>query len=260
MTSPQALAPADFQRHVRTDADRIIALLATCTLDAPVKTCPGWNVTDLVEHLGGVHGWVTRIVRTGVGPKQETPIRGEGEDLAAWYDTQVRDLLAALAETDPDRPTWTLAGEQGARFWSRRQAMETVVHRVDAELAAGVAASELTIDPHLAAAGVTEIHEVITPRAVARKLGQPDLTGPLLLWATDIDAGWLLQPSDGSPAYTALESGALLRQAQETAQAEVSGTAAALFLRLWKRTDGEELRITGDQEIAERYLSGQTAV
>jgi hypothetical protein len=44
------------------------ALLAAARLktDPPapeVPSCPGWNVTDLVLHLGGVHRHVTRIIR-----------------------------------------------------------------------------------------------------------------------------------------------------------------------------------------------------
>jgi hypothetical protein len=48
------------------------------------------------------------------------------------------DAALFLGRRGPDEPAWTFwPDDQTCAFWFRRMAHETVVHRVDAELAAG---------------------------------------------------------------------------------------------------------------------------
>ena len=66
-------------------------------------------------------------------------------DLAAAYDAGLDALVAALAATDPDEPVWNWSPTHAAapaRFWFRRMAQETAVHRWDAEAAAGTAVAD----------------------------------------------------------------------------------------------------------------------
>ena len=103
--------------------------------DAPVAACGGWAVRDLAAHVGQVHRWATTIARTGQAA-DEDDWAPEDDVLAGWLEEGLEDLCAALA-TDPDRPCWTFAGPTTVRWWQRRQAVETLVHRIDAEQAAG---------------------------------------------------------------------------------------------------------------------------
>ena len=120
----------DHTAHLAQDAAAAVAVLRTTDLSSPVPGCPGWVLRDLAGHLGGVHRWATAVVRTGErgGPKYATP-PPDGE-LADWLAQGAADLVAVLG--DPDRPCWTFSGEGTAAFWARRQALETVVHRIDA--------------------------------------------------------------------------------------------------------------------------------
>ena len=51
--------------------------------DAPVPTCPGWTVRDLLAHQGMVHRWATAVVR-GDDPAgvDDTAIEAEGRAAA----------------------------------------------------------------------------------------------------------------------------------------------------------------------------------
>ena len=32
----------------------------------PIPTCPGWTLTDLVDHVGATQQWVSRLVGEGI--------------------------------------------------------------------------------------------------------------------------------------------------------------------------------------------------
>lgn len=77
------------------------------------------------------------------------------ETLLAWFEQGYRSLTEALRAAPTDLECWTfLASESPLQHWARRQAHETAIHRVDAELAAG--SSVEPFDPTLAADGVDE--------------------------------------------------------------------------------------------------------
>lgn len=79
--------------------------------------------------------------------------------LADWLREGLDALTVALAERG--RPCWTLAGLATAAWWRRRQALETAVHRVDAERVLGPASP---VDPALTVDGVAEVVDVLHPR------------------------------------------------------------------------------------------------
>src|SRR5690606_6071362 len=124
---------------VRSAADAILAVVRSGDLEATVPSCPGWTVRDVVEHLGGVHRWARQNI---VDPSTARPLLqsrpAAGEPLDTWFAEGVSALLDTLRATQPDAPCWTFQEGNGfARFWSRRQAHETTMHRVDVESAVG---------------------------------------------------------------------------------------------------------------------------
>lgn len=247
--------PTTYQAHVRAEADAFLAAVAAGPPSAQVASCPGWTLHSLVDHLGGIHQWATAILQ-GSGPDYTpTPIP-EGATLGPWYADHVDRLLATLADTDPTAPCWTFQrARRTASFWSRRQAHEVAVHRVDAELAVGM---EPTYDAALAADGIAEIFDVVVPRA-ARRLGRPDLAAPILLACTDRPERWLLR-IDSDDADRPLEAAGpeVTDGAAADAGAVIRASAATLLLTLWRRVDSDAaVTVEGDHDVARRFLASQ---
>lgn len=241
--------PDWFRARLAEAAEDFAAVLRRGPLEARVPTCPEWTLVDLAGHLGWVHDWAAEVVRTGSEQPQNYDRPPEGSDPADWYREKADRLLAALAETSPERACWNFGpGPQVVAFWARRQAHEATMHRVDAQLSVGEA------EPYgarLAADGVGEVFEVMMPRRV-RVLGRrPDLDGPLLVSSTEPDASWLLSPSaTGEPLVS---SGGTA----EGAAAVLAGPAEKLLAVLWKRRelDKARVRVDGDAELARRFLA-----
>lgn len=68
-------------------------------------------------------------------PQEEST--GSPPDLRAWFLDGAAELLAALAQADPAESCWSFTTDRTKGFWVRRQSLETVVHRWDAEDAVG---------------------------------------------------------------------------------------------------------------------------
>lgn len=131
---------------------------AAAELTAPVPSCPGWTVADLVTHVGVTYLHKVVIMRTGEWPNEWPPPGTEQEPPLALLDRGYTELIAefaAHAATDPT-PTW-YEPDQSVAFWIRRMAQETVIHRVDAQQAAAVPVTDIPGD--LAFDGVDEVLE-----------------------------------------------------------------------------------------------------
>ncbi len=200
-------------------------------LGAPVAACPGWDVASLAVHLGRVHRWAAAALRSDDEPAFAP--RPGAEPLAGWYAEGSAALLGELAAREPAQPCWTLWPPAVVGFWVRRQALETLVHRWDAQTALGRPAG---IDPDLAADGVAEVVDVLLPRQVG--LGrQPALAVALEL--RDGERSWVV--GDGERAV-------------------LTAPAADLLLLLWKRCTLSDVLsaggvLTGPRAAAETALS-----
>jgi uncharacterized protein (TIGR03083 family) len=214
-----------------------------------VPWVPAWTARDLVAHLGAVQRWATGILRAGSterpGPAGRfTPPH---DDLAGWYALGLTELVATLRTVDPDAPAWHMspAASHTARDWSRRQAHEHVVHRLDIEVAAGV--PHAPVDPVLAADGVDELLGVILPRwqhTAPLTAGRASVT----VTAADVDRSWLVEVTDGTVRTTDPAPGG--RPGDTT----LTGTAEQLLRRLWGRP--ADVTVTGDP-AAEALLRGR---
>jgi hypothetical protein len=69
---------------IRIDGERILAL-ARRDPARPVPQYPGWAMTDLVAHLGSIHGRTTHICRELPTERPSGPRPGEDEDVVDWY-------------------------------------------------------------------------------------------------------------------------------------------------------------------------------
>jgi uncharacterized protein (TIGR03083 family) len=123
-----------------------------------VPSCPDWDLAALVGHVGGVHGWVTTMLTTRATERASFPETPEGwDDRRVWFDEGLAALVDALGDVGPDEPVWNWADRAPApaRFWPRRMAHETAVHRWDAQHAAKPGHAD-PIDRALAEDGIDE--------------------------------------------------------------------------------------------------------
>jgi uncharacterized protein (TIGR03083 family) len=241
-------------------------------LDAPVPTCPGWQVRDLLRHVGAVHRWAARFVaekRTeyvkldDTAPGGAAPCAagadGTGADrtgadsgeLLDWYRQSHARLVDVLSAAPVDLACWTfLPANSPLEFWTRRQAHETTVHRVDAEIAAGLAPSAL--DPAFATDGVDEL--LLRFEVKCRKRGRSPQPRTLRVRTEDVpgDAGWTLYFSPGAPRR---ERGG----ADGRADCEVSAPAAELYLALWNRLPHDRLSVRGDGDVMDLWWQAAAA-
>lgn len=243
----------DFLRYsswIRNDGDRLAAV-AELGLDVEVPSCPGWSVADLVAHVGVVHRHKEQIVREGWRDEQPAPVDPPEEGVLEWYRHGLDDLLAVLAAHDPAEPvaTW-YAEDQSVGFWIRRMACETVVHRIDAELAHGVVTP---IPPDLASDALDEVLVVfIAGYPEWADIDRTDRT--IRLETSDTGAAWTLRYltfSGESPrtgiAYDAEPSIELVDDVDPATT--VAGTAEDLLLFLWGRRSAEGLVVRGDASM-----------
>ncbi|MEV5827375.1 maleylpyruvate isomerase family mycothiol-dependent enzyme [Spirillospora sp. NPDC052242] len=156
---------ARFLDHLEDDFSRFRAIAAS-GLSAPVPTCPGWTVADLARHVGEVYLHKTRTVREGAEPEPWPPPDLAAEDPLVLLDRTYADLRAELTAHEPGDPavTW-YAPDQTVGFWMRRMAHETLIHRIDAELALG--RPPAPVPPDLAADGVDELLKVCVAYGLA---------------------------------------------------------------------------------------------
>ncbi|MGW0660521.1 maleylpyruvate isomerase family mycothiol-dependent enzyme [Streptodolium elevatio] len=145
-------------------ADVLAEAVSGADLTTEVPTCPGWTLAKLVKHVGIAHAWSAANVRAGAA---STPVVARSLDLGLpddpsglpeWLAAGARRSAAYLKEAGPDAPAWTFGPVPHARFWGRRMVHETLIHRIDAELALGITPK---VDPDLAVDGIDELLTVI---------------------------------------------------------------------------------------------------
>jgi len=271
-SSPTLLSPERYIEALSRDGSAMHELLARdpACLDAPVPSCPGWNVAKLTSHLGRVFCSVREhVVRraTEMVPVTEIPKPPEGEAIVAWFAEVHAGVLEAVAEIDPREPLWSWAGpgHGNGAFYQRRMAHEVLIHRWDLEAALGEPAR---LPADLALDNVDELLQVVLPFTLAnweRQLPQGSLhlhsTEPVpvadaksadVTSATSHPAGeWLVTP-DGQGGYSV---------AYEHAKGDVAvrGTAEALALFVWERIPLSALQaqgraeVFGDVQLAEQW-------
>ncbi|GIH59641.1 maleylpyruvate isomerase family mycothiol-dependent enzyme [Microbispora siamensis] len=209
----------------------------------PVPTCPGWDLRELVEHTGAVHRWAAAMVRDAADRRYDRAAMDHGfpEDFAGhadWLEAGAVQLAEALKSRDPDTEVWGWAGDRSrrARFWSRRQLHETVVHRVDAEIALGIAPK---MDEDVALDGVEEFFDLLPYARWRPLLAELRGDGEAISWRTGTGLAWLVRLTPEGFTYERSEGPAdvIVR----------TPTAGDLMLTLWNRREPDAVH--GDDEL-----------
>lgn len=256
------LATAAYLRQLRGEGERLAASAALLNLDTPVPACPGWTIRDLLRHLGYVHRWAARYVaerHSQMMPRlDEAAILGQDipdDALLDWFRAGHAALVQTLDAAGPGLDCWTFLPGAAAplAFWTRRQAHETTVHRVDVQLAAAPGQRVDPVPADLAADGIDELLMGFARRNARR--------GPL----SDPPRGVFVQLTEGyrwvarmGPDRAEVERG-WPGPAAGPADCTVTGPAAGVYLLLWNRRDPADLpavQLTGDPGVLEHWRRG----
>jgi uncharacterized protein (TIGR03083 family) len=234
-----------FTEVLRREGTLLADAAAKAGLEAEVPSCPGWRVADLVRHQGLVHRWATRYIEKQ--HTKPTPIAGDTPAdavLLPWFREGHEGLVHALSTAPPDLECWYfLRAPSPLEFWARRQAHETTVHRVDAELALG---DVTLVDPDFAADGVDELLAGFHVRDRSRvRSEQPRTLRVRAVDVPDAQGDWLVHISREPPTVE--------RAGEGRADCTISGPATELYLALWNRGPYEALEISGDDSLIELW-------
>jgi uncharacterized protein (TIGR03083 family) len=221
----------------------------------PVPTCPGWTLTQLLRHVGRGDRWAAQIVRDRVDHMLD-PRTVEGgkpppdpADAISWLQGGAQRLVDAVELTGVETPVWTFLGPRPANWWIRRRLHEAAVHRADAALAVG---SEFTLDPAIAADGITEWLERVAIQAGSEGAPLPLEDGDTVhLHATEPGLGeageWSLAVNEGRIAWS-----------HEHGKGSVAlrGGAAELLLAVTRRVPLADtgIELFGDETVWQNWL------
>lgn len=250
---------------VERETRRFREVLAGAPAGTRVPTCPDWDVDDLLWHLGGEVQlfWAWVVGHRPEGPQGwRQPLRPAGRSaILDALDHAHEELMLRLRNADPDAAAWSWAADprlHAVKFTIRRQAHEALVHRVDAEIAAG---DRTPLDPHLAADGVVECLEWMYGEHPSWATFVDDGTR-VLLALTDVGRRVLLalgrttgrDPDDDADVdeddLRVLD--AALHGGDPRADVTISGTAEQVDLWLWGRASAHPLVVEGDAAVHDR--------
>jgi uncharacterized protein (TIGR03083 family) len=223
-------------------------------LTAPVPSCAGWSVADLVTHVGQTYLHKVAVLRDHAWPRPWPPAPeqpDQPDQPAATLDRGYRELAAAFAAREPGEEALTFFdADQTVGFWIRRMAQETVIHRIDAELAAGGPVTPVPAD--LAVNGIDELLRVF-------------LAGGMAAWPEDFEnelEGGHLAGDDGSDTVVVTAGDAswtvcprptsvtVAEGADAGARAVLAAPETAMLRWLWGRAGDAAVTVTGDPEWA----------
>ncbi|MEU4802313.1 maleylpyruvate isomerase N-terminal domain-containing protein [Actinosynnema sp. NPDC023587] len=233
----------DFLDQAQVQYRALRTAVITAGPGTPVPTCPAWDVSGLVRHLAGVSSLVLGALTgpvDGGPPEPESPPE-DWEELVTWWQDRFTAVNRVLAGASADTPAWTPSGPPVAGFWSRRQAHELAVHRLDAEHAVhGPEVPPLLFDTPFAADGVDEFFTAVLTRTARER--PVERSGRVLWHAADAGRTWELRLTAGEPPVTGPATGAATDH-----DTTVAGTADALYRAAWGRPSGAI--VSGDRSL-----------
>ena len=237
----------------------LVEILAEYDQSLPIPTCPEWTLRQLVTHVGRAHRWAAEITRTRSDafiPFREVPdgkLPDDRVEQCAWLRAGAARIIDAVREAGSDL-VWSFIGPAPASFWIRRMAHETLVHRADAQLAAG-GEPEPLIEAEVAADAIDEWLMLLTGGNVGNA-GERTKALPagaaLHIHATDGGLGgrgeWMIRHDAG---------GLTVEPGHGKGDAALSGPAASLLLVLMRRRPVSDPAVTvyGDSAVVDGWLA-----
>jgi uncharacterized protein (TIGR03083 family) len=251
-----------FFAEIRASAARLADIASAHDPNLPVPTCPDWTLRQLATHLGRVHRWAAEIVGSRATERIPFDSAPDGRypaaalDRVAWLAAGAERVIAAIAAAG-EEPVWAFGRLAPASFWARRQSHETMMHRVDAELAVG---ADVVLDAGLAADGIDEwLASVTDPRYRQRGDGSAALPVGKAMAVRATGAGpsdeWLISSTQ---AGLRVQRGSAELDSAGAPDVTMSGPADRLLLVLVRRRPADDPAITvaGDGTLLTGWLAG----
>jgi uncharacterized protein (TIGR03083 family) len=240
--------------YVVSEGERLAAVADNIELSAEIPPCPGWDVRELLRHTGLIHLWAAghlafpHQLPDDVDLPELAPLWPElasawpeDNELVDWYRRTHANLVDVLRQAPEDLDCWTfLPAPSAPAMWSRRQASEIAIHRVDAEMAAGI---DSEFEAIFAAEMLDELLSGFTPGPRSTPL-DVDGTKVIGVHAQDTDDRWFVTLTRDEMATS--RSGL-------AADLTVTGTAAELYLLFWNRTADSTVAMDGETELMELW-------
>ncbi len=218
---------------------------------APVPACPDWTVADLAKHLGGVHRWAAHLVATLATERDRAPqdptrpgTDATADEWADWLADGGRRLVATLRAADGAAPVWTWGDGTDVAWWTRRQLHETLVHRIDAQQAAG---AEWSVDPEVAVDAIDEhLGNIAASAYFSSGVANLKGDGSLHLHATDTEGEWMIELRD---------DGFDISHAHGKGTVAARGAAGDLLAAVTNRGTTERLEVFGDADLLRWWMT-----
>jgi uncharacterized protein (TIGR03083 family) len=227
------LEPERYFALIDSDTERMIEM-AERGLAVAVPSCPGWRLSDLVEHQAMVYAHKVRVMADNAWPDPWPPAELKDREPVEFLREAKDDLFQEFARHDVTEQTTTFGDDTTIMFWVRRMALEVAVHRTDAELAHDAVT---TVPDDLSVDGIDEILQVM-------------LHGNWAEWgvktehpvdaAIAVEAGGHRWRCDAHADVVTVVPGSA-----GTADATVSGSPREVFMWLWGRAGDDELTFAG---------------
>ncbi|MFS8100899.1 maleylpyruvate isomerase family mycothiol-dependent enzyme [Lentzea alba] len=252
-----------YEQRLATVVDEtslLVSALDGADLSVPVPACPGWTLNQLLRHLGYAHGWIEQLARERRPDADRSISRAHSVDdfagetsaeLGPWLVEGAERFSKAMLEVAAiDEIAMLRPGQSGPRFWSRRMAHETWVHRFDAFEALGL---PFTVDKDVAWDGLWEwmnstlqiIHELRPP--FRDLLGQGHKLQVLATDYTNASHRWIVDLTGSAPVVR--------RDAVEKCDVTMRGPLIDLVLTLYRRRGPDGLDVSGDAALLKEFLS-----
>ncbi|MEU7480031.1 maleylpyruvate isomerase family mycothiol-dependent enzyme [Lentzea sp. NPDC042327] len=237
-----------------SETSLLVSAVDGADLSAPVPSCPGWTVNQLLRHLGYAHRWVAEMVERRVQETDRSFSKAHsvsgyaGEttaELGPWLLEGAQLLADRMSGVRVDEPIAVMAGMAGPRFWGRRMAHETVVHRFDACQALGL---PFEVGERVTCDALWEWMTTLLPFIFTLRPEASALLGSGVLRFTATGAEeWLVDLRGEAPVA--------LRHGEVAADASLSGPAFEVVLALYQRRPVDGFEVTGDAALLEKFLA-----
>ncbi|MGI9614414.1 MAG: maleylpyruvate isomerase family mycothiol-dependent enzyme [Acidimicrobiales bacterium] len=247
---------ADYIEIVASEGDRFATAAGHGELNVDVPTCDGWDMRQLVQHVGLIHLWAAANVASPSDSWLQVDDLAvladhwpdlasswpDDADLISWYRQTNANLVRVLESAPADVECFTfLPAPTPLTMWARRQAAEIAIHRFDAEISHGITSH---FDQRFSADMLDELLVGFAPLQT-RLAGRVEQV--LHVHANDVDEHWYVRIGMHD-----------IKTSREGYNADLTatGTAADLNLFLWNRTRHSNVTLTGNTDLMDTWRSG----